>query len=44
MHSKKPTIKRTNPCPMSPNITPNKNGKVTCAKRAGLTSLYSGTP
>lgn len=32
-----------NPCPISPNITPNKKGKVTIVKIAGLTSLYLGT-
>ncbi len=30
------------PWPTSPNITPNKNGKVTMVKNAGLTSLYLG--
>jgi hypothetical protein len=27
------------PCPKSPNMTPNKNGKVTIVKAAGFTSL-----
>jgi hypothetical protein len=29
---------------MSPNITPNKNGKVTIVKIPGLISLYLGIP
>jgi len=29
---------------MSPNITPNKNGKVTTVKTAGLNSRYQGIP
>lgn len=28
------------PCIISPNITPNKNGKVTIANIEGLISLY----
>lgn len=32
----KPTIKRISPCPMSPNMTPKNNGKVTVVKMLGL--------
>jgi len=32
------TAKITPPCPISPNITPNKNGKIGIAYNAGLTS------
>jgi len=32
------------PCMTSPNITPNKKGKVTIAKMAGLISLKAGMP
>ncbi len=32
------------PWPTSPNITPNKNGKIGIAYKAGLTSWYLGTP
>jgi hypothetical protein len=32
------------PCPMSPNMTANKNGKVMTAKRPGLTSWYVAMP
>mmetsp|Transcript_13462 Transcript_13462/g.22965 ORF Transcript_13462/g.22965 Transcript_13462/m.22965 type:complete len:412 (+) Transcript_13462:1043-2278(+) len=32
------------PCPISPNITANKNGKVITRKGAGFTSWYSATP
>jgi hypothetical protein len=32
------------PCPMSPNITPNRNGKVIIVNKPGLTSLNRGTP
>ena len=32
------------PWPMSPNISPKKNGKVTMLKRVGFASLYVGTP
>jgi hypothetical protein len=32
------------PCEKSPNITPNKNGKKTMAKSAGLISWYLGIP
>lgn len=37
-------MKRTEPCPTSPYITPNKKGKVIIVKRAGFTSLWLGTP
>jgi hypothetical protein len=43
-HSPTAQINRTLPCPMSPNIIPNKNGKVTVVKKAGLISLYEGMP
>ena len=36
--------KRMVPCMTSPNITPNKKGKVTMVKIAGLTSLNAGIP
>lgn len=39
-----PMINHILPCPISPNITPNKKGKVTMAKTAGFTSLYIGIP
>ncbi len=32
------------PCPISPNMTPKRNGKVTIANTAGFTSLYMGNP
>lgn len=32
------------PWAISPNITPNKNGKVTVVKNEGLAYLYLGTP
>jgi len=35
---------RKRPCPISPNMTPNKNGKVIIVNSPGLTSLYLGTP
>lgn len=33
-----------NPCPTSPNIKPNKNGKEITVNNPGLASLYLGTP
>jgi hypothetical protein len=36
--------KMIEPCPMSPNMTANKNGKVMTAKRPGLTSWYVAMP
>jgi len=39
IHRKAPTKNSIRPCPISPNITPNKNGKDTQAKTLGLTSL-----
>ena len=33
-----PNRKRMSPCAISPNITPNKNGKVTVVKKEGLAS------
>ncbi len=41
-HRIDPKINRIVPCIISPNITPNKNGKVTEVKIAGLISLYLG--
>jgi hypothetical protein len=32
------------PCMISPNITPNRKGKVTIVKIAGFISLYYGMP
>jgi hypothetical protein len=32
------------PCPMSPYITPKRNGKVAAVKRAGFASRYRGIP
>lgn len=32
------------PCPISPNITPNKNGKTGIANNPGFTSPYLGVP
>jgi len=32
------------PCPKSPNITPNSKGKLMIVKRAGFISWYLGTP
>jgi hypothetical protein len=32
------------PCPISPNITPNKNGNTGIAKSPGFTSPYRGVP
>jgi hypothetical protein len=40
----KPNANKIEPCIMSPNITPNKNGKVTQVNRPGLAYLYLGTP
>ncbi len=39
-----PNAKTISPCPMSPNITPNKKGNVIFVNSAGLISLYLGTP
>lgn len=39
-----PQRKSKNPWAMSPNITPNKNGKVIVVNTAGLNSLYLGMP
>jgi len=39
-----PKIKSSRPCPMSPNMTPNKNGNVTHVKIPGFASLYRETP
>jgi len=43
-HKKTPTIRMMEPWPMSPNITPKRKGNVIDVKRAGLASLYPGTP
>ncbi len=43
-HKKAPTRNKTEPWPKSPNITPNKKGKVTHVNTVGLTSLYDGVP
>lgn len=43
-HSHDAKIVINAPCIISPNITPNKNGKDTMLRRAGLASLYPGTP
>lgn len=43
-HTKEAMKNRMRPCPMSPNITPNKNGKVTILNTFGLISLYHGIP
>lgn len=40
----KPNKNNKNPCPMSPNITPNKKGKVTVVNNDGLASRYLATP
>lgn len=40
----KPNKKSNNPWPISPNITPNKNGKVTVVKRDGFAYLYFAIP
>ena len=37
-----PKTNKAKPCPISPNMTPNKNGKVTIVKIPGLISLYLG--
>lgn len=38
-HKMAPTKSRTDPCPISPNIIPNKNGNVTIVNSAGFASL-----
>jgi hypothetical protein len=43
-HSAEAAVSRRRPWPMSPNITPNRNGNVTEVKKAGFNSLYEGTP
>jgi len=43
-HRKTPTIRMIEPWPMSPNITPKKKGNVMEVNKAGLASLYDGTP
>ena len=43
-HRNIPKNSKARPWPISPNITPNKNGKVTHVKNVGLTSLYIGIP
>ena len=40
----KPNASNIAPCPISPNITPNKKGKVIVVKIDGFISLYRGTP
>ncbi len=35
-----PKKKRIKPCPISPNITPNKKGKLTIANIAGFNSYF----
>lgn len=40
----KPNKNRTKPWPISPNITPNRNGKVIIVNIPGFISLYRGTP
>ena len=37
--TKIPKIKSRNPWPISPNMTPNKNGKVIVVKKLGLAYL-----
>lgn len=37
-------INRSDPCIISPNITPKKKGNEIVAKSAGFASLYVGTP
>ncbi len=39
-----PKIKNKSPWAISPNITPNKNGKVAQVNKPGFISLYLGTP
>jgi hypothetical protein len=39
-----PNNNRRPPCPISPNITPNKNGKKGIANRPGFISPYLGIP
>jgi hypothetical protein len=41
---KRPKANKTSPWPISPNMTPKKNGKVTVVNIVGLISLYRGTP
>jgi hypothetical protein len=42
--SQTPNANNIDPCPISPNITPNKNGNVIVVKIDGFISLYLGTP
>ena len=37
-------MKSTPPCPISPNMTPNRKGNMTMVNIPGLTSLYLGIP
>ena len=39
-----PKEARIEPWPISPNMTPKKNGNVAIVKDAGFASLYYGTP
>lgn len=41
---KSPKQNKIDPWAISPNMTPNKNGKVTKVKKPGLAYLYLGTP
>ena len=43
-NSEDPTKSNKEPWPMSPNMTPNRKGKVTVVNIAGFASLYLGTP
>ncbi len=37
-------MNKINPCPISPNIIPNKKGNVIIVNNPGLISLYFGIP
>lgn len=39
-----PNNRSNNPCPMSPNINPNRYGNVIIVNNPGLISLYLGIP
>lgn len=43
-HRYNPNKNNTEPCAISPYITPNKNGNVIIVKMPGLISLYLGIP
>ena len=41
-YKNRPNVNKAKPWPISPNITPNKNGNVTIVNIPGFISLYFG--